>query len=86
MKPKYKAKIRLIICSIPFIVFFANMLIQIPICMHYEYPMLMLGIDTYNWKEAWLINNGLYLICSLFILIPCGILWVMSLINYNKST
>lgn len=78
MNSKQKAKIRLVICSIPFVVFLINALLQIPVCMHYDYPMSMLGIEAHNWFDAWTFNVGLYLICSLFIFIPCSILIIYS--------
>ena len=36
MNKKKKAGIRLFICSIPFVLFIINALIQIPICMQYD--------------------------------------------------
>ena len=85
MNKKKKAKIRLIICSIPYIFLILNALIQIPVCQHYEYPMPMLGIDAMNWVDAWLFNVGMYFICSLIILIPCLIIMILSILTLRKK-
>ena len=85
MNKKKKARIRLFICSIPFVLFILNALIQIPICMHYDYPMPMLGIDAMNWFDAWKFNVGLFFICSLIILIPSFVIMILSIMTLRKK-
>ena len=88
MNKKKKAKIKITICSIPFILLIVNALIQIPICMSYNYPMPMLGIDANNWFDAWLLNVGMYCIFSLIIIIPCliTILYNIYILRKSKDT
>lgn len=84
-REKKWAVAKILLSLIPFALFTAYAIIQIPICKGYDYPMPMLGVDAMNWFDAWFMTIGMVFVYCFLIFLICLIILILNVRIFLKK-